>query len=151
MDTRVIGKPDAFNGEGHKFPDWAFKLKAYMGAVDPRYQQSMAAAEASGTALLNDTMESHDAALSTQLYYVLVMLTSGPALDKCHNVGVNEGFEAWRQFAMEYDPKLKSRSVGLLMQVLAFKFSGNVAAITMPFFQYSRTWGPPLGLSYIKS
>ena len=72
VDTRVIGKPDAFNGEGHKFPDWAFKLKAYMGAVDPRYQQSMAAAEASGTALLNDTMESHDAATasssSQQLY-----------------------------------------------------------------------------------
>ena len=37
VDTRVIGKPDQFNGESQKFPDWSFKLRAYMGAVDPRY------------------------------------------------------------------------------------------------------------------
>ena len=48
------------------------------------------------------------------MYYVLVMTTTGPARDKCHNAGVNEGFEAWRHFVMEWEPKL----VGLLMNVL---------------------------------
>ena len=61
------------------------------------------------------------------MFYALVMLTSGPALDKCHNAGVNEGLEAWRCFAMEYEPKLKTRTVATLMQVLGFKFDGNVA------------------------
>ncbi len=45
------------------------------------------------------------------------MLTSGPVLDKRHNVGLTEGFEAWRRFAMEHKPKWQSRTVGALLQV----------------------------------
>ncbi len=40
------------------------------------------------------------AQLSRKLY-VLVMLCSGPALDKSHKAGVNEGVEAWRNFTLE--------------------------------------------------
>ena len=45
---------------------------------------------------LNATLDSEGSALSTQTYYILVMTTAGAALDKCHNAGVNEGFEAVR-------------------------------------------------------
>ena len=44
------------------------------------------------------------------------------ALGKCHNTGVNEGFEAWRQFEMERESKLRTECVGLLMHVLAYRF-----------------------------
>ena len=128
VDTRILGRPESFSGETTKYPDWSFKLKSYMGAVDQRYQILMNQAESSSVAVLNVAMNPDEAQLSTQLYYVLVMLTSGPALDKCHNAGVNEGFEAWRSFAQEYEPKLKSRTVGTLMQVLSFRFDGNVAS-----------------------
>ena len=128
VDTRILGKPDQFAGDGMKYPDWSFKLKSYMGAVDVRYQALMLSCENSTVPVLNAIMSGEEAQLSTQLFYVLVMLTSGSALDKCHNCGVNEGFEAWRSFAMEYEPKLKTRTVGMLMQVLGFKFGGNVAA-----------------------
>ena len=63
---------------------------------------------------LNATLGSEESALSTQMYYILVMTTAGAALDKCHNARVNEGFEAWRQFVMEWEPKLRTRFVGLL-------------------------------------
>ena len=89
MDTRVIGKPDQHAGEAVRFGDWSFKMRAYLGAVDQRYQQELLETEASPVARLNATMSPETAKLSTQLYYILVMTTSGPALDKCHNAGVN--------------------------------------------------------------
>ena len=55
-----------------------------------------------------------------------VMTTAGAALDKCHNAGVNEGFEAWRQFVMEWEPKLRTRYVGLLMNVLGYRFRDDI-------------------------
>ena len=87
----------------------------------------IALTEQSTQPILNVGLSGDEAQLSTQLYYVLVMLSSGAALDKCHNSGINEGFETWRNFVMEYEPRLKTRTVGLLMQVLSYKFSGNLA------------------------
>ena len=50
------------------------------------------------------------------------MTTAGVALDKCHN----EGFEAWRQFVMEWEPKLRTKYVGLLMNVLGYRFRDDI-------------------------
>ena len=60
------------------------------------------------------------------MYHILVMTTAGAALEKCHNAGVNEGFEAWRQFVMEWEPKLRTRFVGLLMNVLSYQFRDDI-------------------------
>ena len=100
VDTRVIGKPDQFDGDPKKYADWSFKPRSHLGAVDHRYQQVLTTTETSSTPRLNATLGSEERALSTQMYYILVMTTAGAALDKCHNPGVNEGFEAWRQFVM---------------------------------------------------
>ena len=118
VDTRVIGKPDQFDEDPMKYADWSFKLRSYLGAVDQRYQQELTTTEASSTARLNATLESEGSALCTQMYCILVMTTAGAALDTCHNDGVNEVFEAWRQFVMKWEPKLRTRCVGLLMNVL---------------------------------
>ena len=40
--TRVIGKPDQFDGDPMKYTDLSFKLRSYLGAVDQRYQQELA-------------------------------------------------------------------------------------------------------------
>ena len=82
--------------------------------------------EASSTQRLNANLGSEESALSTQMYYILVMTTAGAALDKCHNVSANEGFEAWRQFVMEWEPKLRTRYVGLLMNVLGYRFRDDI-------------------------
>ena len=104
VDTRLIGKPDQFDGDPMKYADWSFKVRSYLGAVDQRYQQELTTTEASSTPRLNATLDSEGSALSTQMYYILVMTTAEAALD---NAGVSERFEAWRQFAMEWEPKLR--------------------------------------------
>ena len=126
VDTRVIGKPDQFDGNPMKYAGWSFTLRSYLGAVDQRYQQELTTTETSSTPRLNATLGSDEIALSTQMYYILVMPTAGAALDKCHNAGVNEGFEAWRQFVMEWEPKLPTRYVGLLMNVLEYRFRDDI-------------------------
>ena len=110
-----------------KFADWSFKLRSFLGAVDDqRYQQELTTTETSSTPRLNATLGSEESALSTQMYHILVMTTAGAALDKCHNAGVNEGFEAWRQFVMEWEPKLRTRYVRLLMNVLGYRFRDDI-------------------------
>ena len=94
-----------------KYADWVFKLRSYLRAVDQRYQLEPTTTEASSTQRLNATLDSEASCLSTQMYYIFVMTTTGSALDKCHNAGVNEGFEAWRQFAMEWEWTLDERVV----------------------------------------
>ena len=122
VDTRVIGKPDQFDGDPMKYADWSFKLRSYLGAVDQRYQEELTKTESSSTPRLNANLGSEESALSTQMYYILVMTTAGATLDKCHNAGVNEGFEAWRGFV----PKLRTRYVGLLMNVLGYRFRDDI-------------------------
>ena len=60
------------------------------------------------------------------MYYILVLTTVGAALDKCHNAGVNDAFEVWKQFVMEWDPKLRTKYVGLLMNVLGYRFRDDI-------------------------
>ena len=111
-----------------KYADWLFKLRSYLGAVDQGYQKELTATEASSTPRLNATLDSEGSALSTQMHCRLVMTTAGAALDKCHHAGVSEGFEAWRQFVMEWEPKLRTRYVGLLTAATTFQ----------PSWQHSR-------------
>ena len=86
------------------------------------HQQELTTTETISTPGLNATLGS---AFSTQMYYMLVMTTRA-ALDKCHNAGVNEGFEARRQFVMEWESKLRTRCVGLLMNVLVHRFRDDI-------------------------
>ena len=122
VDTRVIGKPDQFDGDPMKYADWWFKLRSYLEAVDQRYQMELTKTEASSAPRLNANLRSEESALSTQMYYILLMTTARATIDKCHNASVNEGFVAWRQFVMEWEPILQTRNVGLLMTVLVYRF-----------------------------
>ena len=122
VDTRVIGKPDQFDGDPMKYADWWFKLRSYLEAVDQRYQMELTKTEASSAPRLNANLGNEESALSTQMYYILLMTTARATIDMCHNASVNEGFVAWRQFVMEWEPMLQTRNVGLLMTVLGYRF-----------------------------
>ena len=101
VGTRVIGRPDEFDG-------------------DPmRCQLEPMTTEASSTPRLSATLSSEASCLSTQMYYILVMTTTGSASDKCHSAGMNEGFEARKQFVMDSETEF----VGFLMNVLSTKLA----------------------------
>ena len=51
------------------------------------------------------------------MYYILVMTMTGSASDKCHSAGMNEAFEARKQFVIEWETEF----VGVLMNVLPTK------------------------------
>ena len=70
VDTRVIGKPDQFDGDPMKYADWWFQLRSYLGAVDQRYQRELTTTKTSSTPRLNATLGSEEDALRTQMYYV---------------------------------------------------------------------------------
>ena len=113
VDTRVIGRPDEFDGDPMKYADWLSKLRAHFGAVDQRFQLGSKTTEASSIPCLDAKLSCEASCLRTQMYYTLVMTTTGSASDKCHSAGMNEGFEARKQFVME----LEMEFVGLLMNV----------------------------------
>ena len=98
IDTRILGKPDGFNGEDHKWKDWSIVTKTYAGVVCPELAELMVDAEGSETAVHNATLlEEEQRAASHQLYFILLMLCRGPALDRVVNAGNLEGLEAWCQ------------------------------------------------------
>jgi hypothetical protein len=108
-------------------PRLELQLTACFGAIDVRCQAMTAIAEQSTGPILNVGQSSEEAQLNTQLYYVLVMLSSGAVRGKCHSADVNEGLESWRNFVTECEPRLQTRTVESLMQVLSYRFSGSVA------------------------
>ena len=96
IDTRTLGKPEPFKGTAEEFPDWVFIFKAYMGCINPQFTALLGRAESTGTPLVNRSLTAQEEQLSHQLYYVLVMLLRGRALDVAFNVGSGEGVETYR-------------------------------------------------------
>ena len=76
--------------------------------------------------VLNALLDNFLVELSNQLYYVLVILLRKRPLDRLRTVGISEGFEVYRQLHLEYEPKIQSRFVGLLMNLLLFSFDGAI-------------------------
>ena len=68
VDTRVIGRPDKFDGDPLKHAHRLFRLRSYLGAADQRYQLEPTTTEASSTPRLNATLSSEASCLGTQMY-----------------------------------------------------------------------------------
>ena len=95
--------------EPMKRADRLFKLRSNLGAVDQRNELEPATTEESSTPRFNR-------ALSTQMYYVLVMMKT---LYRCRNASVSE---ERRQFVREWEP----RFVGLLRNVLSCRRKDDI-------------------------
>ena len=96
VDTRVLGRPDKWDGSEKAWSTWSFVMKAYAGAIDQALSADMTTAECSTDVMSNDTMTGEKKARSVQLYFVLIMLCTGRALDRIANAPHGWGMEAWR-------------------------------------------------------
>ena len=76
------------------------------------------------TPRFNSTIAPEDAARSEELYYVLATNLKNPsaALKKIQSVKEGEGFEAWRQFLLEYEPLDHGRFGATLDGILARRY-----------------------------
>ena len=127
VDTRSLGRPDVFYGEPNKWRDWAFQLKIYLMAVNSQFTQALERIESSPVMLSNASLSPRSREMSTQMYYVLAMLSKARAQDKLQLVPQGEGYRAWHQFVSDYDPKVKTRRVGMLMEILTASFTGDLS------------------------
>ena len=125
IDTRTLGKPEVFKGQAEDFPEWVFVFKAYMGCIDLLFNSLLERAEGSSTPMVNRGLHAREEQLSNQLYFVLVMLLRGRALDVAYNVGSGEGLETYRKLYETFHPRVASRYVGSLSPILSTRLSSG--------------------------
>ena len=101
IDTR-IGKPPVFSGDESTWGDWSFNLRSYVSVVDLQLGRMMEAAELAAHASVWIPSEPLNQDMDAQLRYLLVMLTSGPALQIIRQQP--SGVQAFRDLARRYNP-----------------------------------------------
>ena len=127
-------KPPFYNGDYSTFEEWKYKFTAYMGLQDNDYTALLQAAEAAnpelteaqlrGAATTIEDGERH-VRLSTDLRYILINTTSGPAATLCRQFQHTLGFEMYRQLCIRFSIPLGTRSIGHLTRLLKPKFDNN--------------------------
>ncbi len=55
-----------------------------------------------------------------------VMLTKDRALDKVQSVWAGEGARAWREMHLQWEPRTKTRLIGMLVHILTNKVGGDI-------------------------
>ena len=136
IDARTLGKPETFKGDPNEYAaDWSFVLQAYVACVNHKFVDLVKRVEESRVPMLNYALSEGDHALSTQLYYILVMLVKGRALDVVQNTGPGEGAESLRRLEELYHPRIASRFVGTLGLILNTRFSGHDLESELELFE----------------
>jgi len=97
IDTLTLGKPEIFKGDANEFADWQFIFTSCMTCVNPLFAELLERVEASKVPVPNRFLKENEGTMSSQLYFVLVMLERNRALDIAYNAGVAEGLEAYRR------------------------------------------------------
>ena len=128
VESRVIGKPDRFDGSHVAYRDWAITFRAYAIAVMPALELLLTRAETTADDVMNVSFNDVERKASLQLYHLLIMTCQGSALNRVVNSGQSQGLKAWRSLTQFYDPNSKPRKVALLMELLSFSFEGDLTS-----------------------
>ena len=97
VDTRLLSKPKNFNGRLEEWIPGAFKIRAYLGALDGTLLTELdGVAAVAMDAVANVKLTTASQARSRQLYYILVLLLDEQALQLVRPVAVGEGYKAWK-------------------------------------------------------
>ena len=140
--------PDHCDGVQERWRDWSTVMRAYTSVVDPRLGPQMPEAERSETPELRATLPQQEAESSSSLYFILLMLCRGAALDQVVKSGPSEGLEAWRQMILRHEPRVRSRFARQLVNLRGWSSRGDVVARLEAFehkvAQYQHTSGEML-------
>ena len=116
VDMRLLGKPDKWDGTDSRWKDWRFVTRAYLIAAIPAATEILNKSEdLTDKVAVVDWTEEENKSACKQIYYILVLLTSGRALDKVQGAGEGEGAEAWRSMHEQWEPRSRSRFTALLL------------------------------------
>ena len=122
VDTRLLGRPSTFGGAEAEWPDWAFSMRAYGAAIDAAFPGAMEVASRATAPVLVTTHGVPEQNVARQLFFMLAMMTKGPALAIVRQAEISgggpNGLEAWRLLVRRYEPEASTRTLGLLQQIL---------------------------------
>ena len=77
VDTKLLSKPTEFEGKEEDWTRFSLKVKAYLGAIDPRYNELLKIAEDPDRSLNHVDLDPGDDRRDGQLFFVLTMLLEG--------------------------------------------------------------------------
>ena len=123
IDTRTLGKPKTFTGQPAEWTTWQFTFKAFACATHARMRDVFELATRKGSdPVINSDMTVELQSLSTQLYYMLVMVLSDQALEIVRNSLEGVGAEVWCKLLWEYEPGVGIRYGAMLQSLLKRRF-----------------------------
>ena len=127
IDTRMLGRPDTFDGSESKWGDWSTVMKAYAALCNASLVSAMPASEVEAQEKRNsDLRDQLDVEASVALYYMLVLLTRNEPLNIVVKSGAGEGLLAWRRLVQRYDSAAATRLAGLLLNLMNWSFAGDI-------------------------
>ena len=101
-------------------------FRGYAGAAVPRLQKLLGWSR-EGNITGSQRLEEEDRAASARLYWMMLMICKGAALNIVFLAGDNGGLEAWRLLREKYEPKMRTRYAGQMMSILSFSLQENAA------------------------
>ena len=112
IDTRMLGRPDTFDGSESKWVDWRTVMKAPAALCNASLVTAMPATEVEAQEKRNSHLRDQlDVEASVVLYYMLVLLTRNEPLNIVVNSGAGEGLLAWRRLVQRYDSASESHEL----------------------------------------
>ena len=119
----TLGKPKTFSGQPADWTTWQFTFKAFACATHARMRDVFELATRKGSdPVIKSDMTVGLQSLSTQLYYMLVMMLSDQAQETVRNSPEGVGAEVWRKLLWEYEPGVGIRYGAMLQSLLKRRF-----------------------------
>ena len=131
--TRELGSRLCFQGDESTWGGWSFKLRSHVSVFDLQLGRMMEAAELAAHASVWIPSEPLNQDMDAQLRYLLVMLTSRPALQIIRQQ--QSGLQSFRDLARRYNPRSQARSLAQLQEIMHFDFGQEPATDLMIVFE----------------
>ena len=119
-----VWKPETREQEHATWQEFSFRLKAYLTALDEKYESDFNELEAHlSETITQEDMDDQVKKRGMVLYAVLSSLVAGRPQKVLKQVTPGHGFEAYRLLAEQSTPQLRARALALLQSVLQYTFS----------------------------
>ncbi len=125
--------PDRFSGKKEDWEEFAFKLKAYLGLMEPKYFEELQVVEDHvDVELLDDMFRDETGApreeiqqRALHLQWILVSMCGGPASTQLRRETTKNGYESYRQLCKRHTVPGRARDVGILTKNSKPSFAGG--------------------------
>ena len=126
LDTKLLGRPGAYDGNRSDWHGWKFVMKSYFGAMNEELLSLLNGAEDETRPISLERMSADKQKMARTVAYVLSQTLKGSCLQLLMNTESLNGFEAWRQLVKREEPSEGSAQVAQLTAILKFAFTGRL-------------------------